>query len=1227
MKKRILSVVLTVAMVLASLVYQPAIKEVKAAAWNLVWSDEFDGNSLDTGVWTRETGGSDGGGWGNNELEYYTDRTDNSYVSDGTLKIVARRENYGGCRFTSARLKSAGKKSFKYGRMEARIKVNGGNQDGVWPAFWMMGDDGTPWPWCGELDIMEHANSRNYVEGTIHWNAGGSSYGTAYNHIFWGSYSVPAYYYYSDNTNNGINGWHTYGVVWTDSTIQWYVDNHVYLTAYLTPDNAYAFQKNHYFLLNLALGSNSTGYTGNVAPNDSFRSATMEVDYVRVFSGSGDLNDTNIGGTVTKPTTPSDGYTALANNTVTTIGDCSLYAGSWDNGAISYKGSKLSDLNVRLDSTSGNPGTWGTQLKYPMNLIQGKKYNVTLKFDSTKSGTMYWKNEGSSDTVDLGTAQYAVNAGTNTKTIQITADSKNTAVMEMSGMPAGTVLNNISISAIQEADETTAKPAYQPQPGNFDAFNTIEAENYTSNNGGVIDENSSAGNGHNIGGILDKTSLTYGTVNFTEPASSINFQYSCPQDCGGTADVYCDGTKVGTVTLNSNASSWNEYGNVTAKLDSVITTGVHSIKLLFNTKDGSAYACNLDYFSFNKASEDQFVPSGYTTATVNQWMTSGKWGCYFGNWNGTASGSYKWISDADYNIYVDQANKGTEWLVQGSYTGNVTSGHTYKVSVDVTSTKDCSVGMKEGISNDKETQVYTDLTANSTKTLTGTYKVTNNQIKVMFELGKSVESGTNINFKKIKIEDITSGITNPQTTVAPTTKEAPTASPTTVAPTVVGEDDSIPAPVGLTYAGNETLPYYFAWQSPADDIESYNVYVDGKFVATSNVAAINLTSEAFSSGNGDYIVSVRSVRNGKESKATSITYTFAGGSGEKPTTVVPTTVAPTTKAVPTTVAPTTKAVPTTVAPTTKTPTTVAPTTKAVPTTVAPTTKAVPTTVAPTTKAVPTTVAPTTKAVPTTVAPTTKAVPTTVAPTTKAVPTTVVPTTKAVPTTVAPTTKEMPTEFATTTEASVDKGILNTDENGINEVNNKISKLNADKGDMAGSSFAKVMLKAKSGKKKVSLSWKKVTGATEYIIYGSACGKNNKVVKIKTVKGKKVSIKKLKKGKFYKYMIVAVNGNKVVAVSKVCHIATKGGKYGNVNKITLNKKKITLTKGKKFKIKAKAKSDKKVRNHIAKFRYESTNTNVAEVSSKGVVKAIGKGKTVIYVFGQNGISQKIKVAVK
>ena len=161
----------------------------------------------------------------------------------------------------------------------------------------------------------------------------------------------------------------------------------------------------------------------------------------------------------------------------------------------------------------------------------------------------------------------------------------------------------------------------------------------------------------------------------------------------------------------------------------------------------------------------------------------------------------------------------------------------------------------------------------------------------MFELGQNVDAGTNINFKNIKIEDTTASTTKESTTpttVAPTTKGTAVVT-TTVAPTTAVEDDTIPAPIGLTYAGNETLPYYFAWQAPTSDIESYNVYVDGRLVATSNTAAINLTADAFANGNGDYVVSVKSVRNGKESKATSITYTYIGGTVDKPTTVAPTT--------------------------------------------------------------------------------------------------------------------------------------------------------------------------------------------------------------------------------------------------------------------------------------------------------------------------------------------------
>ena len=805
MRKKILSIILTTTMVLGLIPGIPCVNQVKAeSSWKLVWSDEFNGDSLNTDVWTRETGGS---GWGNNELQYYTDRTDNSYVSDGTLKIVAKRENYSNCRFTSARLKTAGKKSFKYGKMEARIKVNGGNQDGVWPAFWMMGDDGTAWPWCGELDIMEHANSRNYVEGTIHWNAGGSSYNTPYNHIFWGSYSVPAYYYYSDN-NNGINGWHTYGVIWDENTIKWYVDNNIYLTAYLNDDNAYAFRKNHYFLLNLALGSNATGYTGNTAPNDSFQSATMEVDYVRAYSGSGELNPD---GGSSQPDT--DGYKSVPDKAVTTVGDCTLYAGSWDNGAMSYKGSKLSDLSIKLNSTSGNAGTWGTQLKYPMNLVQGKKYNVTLKFNSTNAGNMHWKNEGENDSVDLGTVQYNVNAGINTKTLQITADSKNTAVMEMSGMPAGTVIDNISISSVQEADSaTTEKPT--------DAATTTEKVTETPTTHKVID--------------VDWSGVKY-LEDGAEGGKLVN-KYK----------AYCESDKVNIVNIQKNA-------------------------------DGASVI----YTTF---------PVAVSSTTAEEAKIEG----------------------AGVGFPVDSVKEGQ---------------NLFKVTLADNSTYDVYL-YKEPV---KVTTALPTTTQAPTTTAAPTEKATT--------AVPTTQAPTTV------------APTEKATTVAPTEK-ATTVAPTTVAPTTkIDEDDTIPAPIGLTYAGNKDLPYYFAWQSPSSDIENYNVYVDGVFAGSSVNNSINLTADVFANGNGDYTVSVRSVKNGKMSAATQITYTFKDGTGSKPTTVAPvTTVAPTEKT--TTVAPVT-----TQAPTTQAPTTVAPTEKAttvVPTTQAPTEKA--TTVAPTTQT-PTTIAP------------------------------------------------------------------------------------------------------------------------------------------------------------------------------------------------------------------------------------------------------------------------------
>ena len=133
----------------------------------LVWSDEFEGNALNTDNWVCEIGNGDNG-WGNGEWQYYTDRADNITVRDSVLTITARREDYQGFKYTSARLKTQGKQSFQYGKMEARIKMDKGQ--GTWPAFWMLGDSISTegWPKCGEIDIMEFANDWTHTLGTLH---------------------------------------------------------------------------------------------------------------------------------------------------------------------------------------------------------------------------------------------------------------------------------------------------------------------------------------------------------------------------------------------------------------------------------------------------------------------------------------------------------------------------------------------------------------------------------------------------------------------------------------------------------------------------------------------------------------------------------------------------------------------------------------------------------------------------------------------------------------------------------------------------------------------------------------------------------------------------------------------------------------------------------------------------------------------------------------------------
>ena len=210
----------------------------------------------------------------------------------------------------------------------------------------------------------------------------------------------------------------------------------------------------------------------------------------------------------------------------------------------------------------------------------------------------------------------------------------------------------------------------------------------------------------------------------------------------------------------------------------------------------------------------------------------------------------------------------------------------------------------------------------------------------------------------------------------------------------------------------------------------------------------------------------------------------------------------------------------------------------------------------------------------------------------------------------------------------DNGNNNTNKtttNNIDTISNTITTSDTDKSDIAGSKFAPLRLKAKSGKKKISLSWKKLKEADSYIVFGSKCGTN--MEKIATVQDNKYVAKKLKKGKYYKYMVVAIKGEEVLSISKSAHCATKGGKYGNPTKLTVKKSKLTIKKDKSKKIKARLKVSKKTKWHIAKYRYESTNSKVATVTKKGKIKAKAKGKCSIYVYAQNGIYKRIKVTVK
>jgi beta-glucanase (GH16 family) len=249
------------------------------AGYQLTWSDEFNQQTLDTATWNFDVGG---GGWGNNELQYY--QQDNVAIDRGHLVITAKEENRGGRSFTSSRIKTEGTMEFGFGRVDIRAALPRGQ--GIWPALWALGADfqQVGWPYCGELDIMEMIGGggrENTVHGTLHWNVGGI--GQPYAPAYQGGAFEKA----GDDFGDGFN---VFSMVREHDRVQWLVNDALYHEQYLPDSIDFKPFDNPFFLIfNIAVGGNWPG-----SPDASTQfPQRMVVDYVRVFSANNENEDSD----------------------------------------------------------------------------------------------------------------------------------------------------------------------------------------------------------------------------------------------------------------------------------------------------------------------------------------------------------------------------------------------------------------------------------------------------------------------------------------------------------------------------------------------------------------------------------------------------------------------------------------------------------------------------------------------------------------------------------------------------------------------------------------------------------------------------------------------------------------------------------------------------------------------------------------------------------------------
>jgi len=532
------------------------VNQVVSDCPKLTWSDEFNGTSLDQSKWNYQTGDGCPGncGWGNHELEYYTNSTNNVSVAGGNLALTARYQaNYNGTgkNYTSGKLVTAGKFSQKYGRYEARIKAP--TAAGIWPAFWMLADN-TNWPGTGEIDILECANANPTTWfGTLHYASTSGAH-----------QSKGATWYTPTPLSNDF---HVYAVEWNTTQISWFIDGTLRGTAtkaaVIAGGGAWPFDNQKFFIiLNVAVGGDFSGQT----PNNAQYPVSMLVDYVRVYSGD----------PCTVTQAPFNGTAALIPGTIEAEnydlgGEGVSYhdlTATNDGGAFRTDGV---DLEASTDAGAGynlgytSAGEW---TEYTVNVTTAGTYDIAARVASTAAGkSLHVELEG----VNISGSIAVPNTGgwqtwqtVTIKNIALTAGQK---IMRIVMDTDGFNLNHVKFTASVGTPSNQAPTVSLTAPANNANYNA-PASITVSANASDADGTVSKVDFYNGAALLGSDNTAPYSYTWTNVAAgTYTITAKATDNAGASATSYAVTVVVKTVTAPNSCAgvaTYTENGGYTA---------------------------------------------------------------------------------------------------------------------------------------------------------------------------------------------------------------------------------------------------------------------------------------------------------------------------------------------------------------------------------------------------------------------------------------------------------------------------------------------------------------------------------------------------------------------------------------------------------------------------------------------------------------------------------------